>query len=164
MSAFSISTCHSSLFPFQSEDIPGVGAESMQHPVIPAWGTVSLPQRPSSLLGSHLSLPAGTRDRIHPPGSFPIHQDQPDSSGAVPRLDGRAGDAWCQTRWYKTMETSEKSPVALTEGRVTLTILIQVRVCCSTTKEKRGTSTLLYYYIICNIFFFFWWLTRVGGE
>lgn len=40
MPAFFISTHHSSLFPFQSQDFPGDEDESIQHPVTPVWGSV----------------------------------------------------------------------------------------------------------------------------
>jgi len=108
MSAFSVSTRHSSLFPFQFPDIPGVGAESTEHPITPVWGKMSLPQCPSSLLSSHLSLLASAGDRTLSPSSVPIHRHPLDSSVAARRSDGRAGGAWYQTRWYKTMETYEK--------------------------------------------------------
>lgn len=86
---------------------------------------------------------------LHPPSQL-IHCDWLDSFVTALRSGRRVGGVWFQTRWYKTMGTSEKNTLALTEGKVALTILSNSHnnffkiVCHSTTKEKRRSRTLLY--------------------
>lgn len=82
--------------------------------------------------------------RLHPPSwLFPIPQDHMNSSAATFRVDEKEGGTSYKTRWCKTMKTSGKTLVPLTEEKVTLTIVIPVRECYFTSKE-RGTNTLLY--------------------
>lgn len=76
------------------------------------------------------------------------------------RLEGGAS---YQTRWYKTMKTSEKSLVPLTEGKVTLTNLFKSEGATSLLR-RREVQVHSCINILIAVFSLFLWLTNVEGE